>query len=287
MAQHAAKNGAPAPCAYEVAGHPDGPTLAFIHGWPDDARLWRAQVAALGDRFRCVLVTLPNFGAHAEKTGGFDFPDVVARLAATIREVQPHGPVGLVTHDWGAYLGYLLDQAHPGLVSRMVALDVGGHLGRPGLKTALMVIGYQWSLIAAWLLGGVIPPLGDRLARAVGRVVRVPAPQRARIRSRFGYLYYYFWRDQLLPWKRAGLLHGYRPNAPLLYLWGERKPLQFHSPRWLEIVAASGGRAEGVADAGHWLMETHAALVNERIEAWNADRKPTTATSDPPRSDAN
>ena len=36
----------------------------------------------------------------------------------------------------------------------------------------------------------------------------------------------------------------------------------------LEIVAASGGRAEGVAGAGHWLMESHAAEVNEKLAGW-------------------
>ena len=39
--------GASAPCAWEITGNPAGPTLVFIHGWPDDARLWRRQVAAL------------------------------------------------------------------------------------------------------------------------------------------------------------------------------------------------------------------------------------------------
>jgi len=265
-------SGAPAPCAYEIAGNPAGPTLVFIHGWPDDARLWRRQVDALADVYRCVLITLPNYGAGPERDGRSDFPELVERLAATVREAHPDGPVGLVTHDWGAYLGYLLDQAHPGLVSRMVALDVGGHLGRPGLKASLMMIAYQWGLIAAWLVGGLVPPLGDAIARGVGMVVRVPAPQRARIRSRFGYLYFYFWRNLLLPWKRAGLLQHYHPTCPVLYLWGERKPLQFHSPRWLEIVAASGGRAEGIASASHWLMETHADTVNARIRDWFADR---------------
>lgn len=263
---------ATAPCAYEIVGDSAGPTLVFIHGWPDDARLWRAQVTALASDFRCVLITLPNFGTQPEKPGGFDFPGLVARLAATIREVQPEGAVGLVTHDWGAYLGYQLDQAHPGLVSRMAALDVGGHLGRPGFRASLMIIAYQWGLIAAWLAGGLAPPLGDRVARAVGRRVRVPQPQRARIRSRFGYLYFFFWRNLLLPWKRAGLLTRYRPNCPVLYLWGERKPLQFHSPRWLEIVTPRGGRAQSLPEAGHWLMESHAEAVNAELLAWFGDR---------------
>lgn len=258
-------------CACEIAGNPDGPTLVFIHGWPDDAGLWRRQLAALAPGYRCVLVTLPNYGADPDEPGGSDFPELVDRLARTVRAACPDGPVALVTHDWGAYLGYLLDQAHPGLISRMAALDVGGHLGRPGFKAALMMIGYQWGLIAAWLVGGLLPPLGDAVARGIGRVVRVPAPQRTRIRSRFGYLYFFFWRNLLLPWKRAGLLSRYRPNCPVLYLWGERKPLQFHSPRWLELVAESGGRAEGIGGAGHWLMQSHAEVVNEKLLAWFAN----------------
>ena len=51
-------------------------------------------------------------------------------------------------------------------------------------------------------------------------------------------------------------------------LFGKRKPLMFHSPRWLQIVADSGGRAEGIAGAGHWLMETHAEVVNEKLNDW-------------------
>ena len=82
---------------YSIAGNPDGPTLVFIHGWPDDASLWRQQLAALAPDFRCVLLTLPNFGRTPEKAGGFDFPELVARMAATIREVHPGGPVGLET----------------------------------------------------------------------------------------------------------------------------------------------------------------------------------------------
>lgn len=255
-------------CEYRIEGNRDGPTLVFIHGWPDNASLWRWQVAELGANFRCVLLTLPNFGEQAVEPGGFDFPELVDRLAATIREVQPDGGVALVTHDWGAYLGYLLEQAHPDLVSRIAALDIGGHLGTPDLKAALMIMGYQWSLIACWLVGGVIPPLGKILSRAVARVIRVPSRQREAIRSRYNYLYFYLWRNMLLPWKRRHLLHRYRPRCPVLFLWGERKPVMFHSQSWLQIVADSGGCAEGIPGAGHWFMETHPEFVNTKIGGW-------------------
>jgi pimeloyl-ACP methyl ester carboxylesterase len=228
-------------------------------------------VEALKGAFRCVLVTLPNFGEEAVRAGGFDFPELVGRLAATIKQVQPDGKVSLVTHDWGAYIGYLLEKTHPGLFVKMVALDIGGHLEPAGLKSSLMIIGYQWSLITCWMVGGLIPSLGGLMTKGVGKVIHVPARQRALIRSRYNYPYFYLWRGMLLPWKRSGLLGRYRPHCPVLYLFGEHKPLMFHSPRWLQIVANSGGRAEGIAGAGHWLMETHAETVNEKIADWFKD----------------
>ncbi len=201
-------------CEFSIEGKPDGPTLVFIHGWPDNASLWRRQVEAMGKHFRCILVTLPNFGEKPVKAGGFDFPELLGRLAATIREIQPEGTVGLVTHDWGSYAGYLLEKAHPELFVKMAALDIGGHLVPADARSALMIIGYQWALIASWLVGGLIPPLGATMTRGVAKVIRVPARQRGNIRSRYNYPYFYFWRNTLLPWKRASLLNRYRPQLP-------------------------------------------------------------------------
>ena len=255
-------------CEFTIKGNESGPTLVFVHGWPDNASLWRKQVAALGDRYRCVLITLPNFGEESERVGGYDMPALAERVAATIREVQPGGTVGLVTHDWGAYIGYLLEQWHPQQISRMAAFDVGGHLEISGLKTSLLIIGYQWALIACWLVGGLVPPLGRLLTRAVARIIGVPRRQRENIRSRYNYPYFYFWRAMLLPGFRARFLRRYRPRCPVLYLFGAQKPVMFHSNKWLEIVDRSGGRAEGLASAGHWLMETHAETVNSRLLDW-------------------
>jgi pimeloyl-ACP methyl ester carboxylesterase len=114
-------------------------------------------------------------------------------------------------------------------------------------------------------------------------VIRVPSRQRARLRSRYNYPYFYLWRNTLLPWLNGRLLHRYRPQCPVLFLWGERKPMMFHSPKWLKIVANSGGRAEGIPGAGHWFMETHPELVNERLGGWFAPLKQATGGQTNPR----
>ena len=126
--------------AYTVEGNLNGDTLVFIHGWPDDASLWRHQVAALGGDYRCVLVTLPNFGADREKPGGYDFPALVEMLARSVDDVRGADErVVLVTHDWGAYIGYMFEKAYPARVDKIVALDIGGHIQPQSVKEGLFI----------------------------------------------------------------------------------------------------------------------------------------------------
>jgi len=261
-------------CEYTIDGNPGGRTLVFIHGWPDDATLWRKQVAAFKDRYRCVSVTLPNFGDQHVKRGGLDFRQLVARLASTLDEVQPDDtPVTLITHDWGAYLGYLLEQAHPRKIGRMVALDIGAHIAPGSAKERFFIIGYQWTLIFLWFVGGILPPLGDLLTRRFAGKLGVPPRQAAKVRSRCNYPYFYMWRGLLLPWWRKHLPGHYRPKCPVLFLYGDRKPVMFHSQRWLDIVEKSGGHSTSLENGGHWFMQSHPKEVNQAILDW-LDNKP-------------
>ncbi len=262
---------APPVSPFEVvtAGDPAAPMLFFIHGWPDDASLWRKQFVVLGEQFFCVAVILPNFGDQSVKSGGMDFPALITGLAATIRQYQrDNAQVILISHDWGAYCGYLLQRAHPGLIARMVALDVGGHAKPGSLKEVVFILGYQWTLVFCWLVGGVLPPLGTALSRALARLIRVPKRQVARLKSRFNYPYFYFWRGMFLSRWKGSLLGYYKPTCPVLFLYGQAKPVMFHSERWLKIVAESGGRCQGVDGAGHWFMESHPDIVNQAIADW-------------------
>ncbi len=257
--------------AYSVEGNPDGDVLVFVHGWPDGPSLWRNQVEALGSTYRCMLVTLPNFGAAADKAGGYDFPVLIEMLAGAIEKVRgEHERVALVTHDWGAYIGYLYEKAYPERVSKMIAFDIGGHIQPTTLKEGLFIAGYQWALIACWLVGGVVPPFGNWLTRKFAHVLGVPARQAKAVRSRYNYPYFFLWRAMLLPWARRTLLGNYRPRCPVLFLYGGEKPVMFHSARWLRLVEESGGRSECIDGAGHWFMETHPERVNETCAGWVA-----------------
>ena len=69
------------------AGH-DKATLVFVHGWPDDGRLWAPlceRFVAIG--YRCVVVTLPAFPT-SQHTSGCDFSELAERLHNTIVSTQ-------------------------------------------------------------------------------------------------------------------------------------------------------------------------------------------------------
>ena len=179
----------------------------------------------------------------------------------------------LITHDWGAYLGYLLERKFPERVEKMVALDIGAHVAPERARETLFMMGYQWTLIACWLIGGVLPPLGDWLTRKFAAVMKVPARQASKARSRVNYLYFYMWRGLLLPPWRKSLLRRYTPRCPVLFLYGKNKPVMFHSRHWLDIVEQSGGCSEGIDGGGHWFMQSHAEQVNQAIAHWLADKE--------------
>ena len=262
-------NGSPGPLHFVTSGNPEGRTLVFLHGWPDDGSLWRHQVEALEKDHFCVVPTLPNFGDTESEAGGCDFPELVSRVHRLIEELG-RGPVTLITHDWGAYIGYLLEKAHPNDIGTMIAMDIGGHVQPSSVREAIMFVGYQWTLVWLWLLGGLIPPLGTALTRGFASLLKVPQRQVAALRSRYNYPYFYFWRTNLLPWRRRQLLGRYRPGCSVCFIYGGAKPLMFHTERWLSIVEKGGGTNHCLADAEHWFMESHIEQTNKLIHDWLA-----------------
>ena len=87
-------------------------------------------------------------------------------LRATIDLVQPvETKVNLVTMT-EAYIGYLFEKTYPERVGQWL-LSTLAVTASQGIKELVFLVGYQWTLITAWLLGGLIPPLGNALSRGL------------------------------------------------------------------------------------------------------------------------
>src|SRR4051812_39575232 len=161
----------------EVLVEGSGPkAIVMIHGWPDTYRLWDGQVAALKDRYRCVRFTLPGFDRSQPKRA-YSLDEVVETIRRVVEQACPGQPVILLVHDWGCFFGYQFATRYPGLVERVIGVDIGDtgsrrHREELGLKGQFLFLAYQMWLVLAWWIGGGI---GNAMARFMARLGRCPS----------------------------------------------------------------------------------------------------------------
>ena len=254
---------------FEKLGDEQNEALVFVHGWPDDQSLWEKEFYRFAKTHCCVRITLPNCGDQLDRHWGVDFPELIELMSQTIAQTLPdHQRIIMVGHDWGAYLAYLFERTYPERIEKMVTMDVGGHFKPSSLGHALMMVSYQWWLVAAWFIGKILPFMGNGMTRALSRYAR--APRGADVHSRMNYFYFYMWRAITLSKKyRSSLVKNYHPGCPILYFYGKSKPCNFHSLKWERMLANSpGSKVVAVPKAGHWLMLDQHAFVAAEMERW-------------------
>ncbi len=227
-----------------IEGNEHGETLVFVQGWPDDSSLWDEAVAALKDRYRCVRVNMPNYPGGADAPGGCTTEEIVDALVELLRAQGK--PVTLVLHDWGSYWGHAAHHRCPEAVSRLCGIDVAPHF-KPNAKEMAAIVAYQSWLFGAFVIGGSV---GDWMTRRFAKLGGAPAPEE-KIRARMNYPYRNIWLD-LFSGRAAKMTKGYWPKLPLLFLYGERKPWNFHSHHWVDHVRSVGGEVVAVP-SGHWV----------------------------------
>jgi pimeloyl-ACP methyl ester carboxylesterase len=111
----------------EVDDRGSGAPVLLLHGWPDSGRLWRHQVAALGEAgFRTIAPDLRGFGASDRPEGvdAYGLPALVGDVLGVLDglEVERAHVVG---HDWGAALAWVFATLVPDRVESLTALSVG------------------------------------------------------------------------------------------------------------------------------------------------------------------
>ena len=242
-------------------------TVVMIHGWPDTYRLWDAQVAALGQQYRCVRFTLPGYDRDKPAR-----PTSVTEMNALFRKVvdsvSPDAPVTLMLHDWGCLYGYEFAARHRDRVSRVIGVDIGDHNSGAffkslTIKARLMAFAYQFWLALAWMLRD---PIGTWMTRWIAGAMGCRS-ERSLMSWKMDYPYHVRWFGSYGTFKGMARVE---PLAPMFYAYGRRKPFMFHSPRWLEKLAAAPGCEAHGFDTGHWVMTRSPEAFNRLVLDWLA-----------------
>ena len=141
--------------------------------------------------------------------------------------------------------------------------DAGGkrYVRSLSVKAKAMIFAYQMWLAIAWRIGG---RAGDWMTHWLARAIRCPSDPRF-IGSCMNYPYYITW------FKAHGSYRGmvrFEPPAPMLFIYGKRKPFLFHTPAWADALAARPGCAVRAFETGHWVMSQQPERFNQVVAAW-------------------
>lgn len=112
---------------FQITDEGSGPPVLMLHGFPDSARLWRHQIPALVDAgYRVIAPDQRGFGQSdkPQAVEAYEIPEVLGDTLALL-DALDLDRVRLVSHDWGAAVGWSLAALHPDRVERHAALSVG------------------------------------------------------------------------------------------------------------------------------------------------------------------
>jgi cis-3-alkyl-4-acyloxetan-2-one decarboxylase len=243
-------------------------TIVMVHGWPDTHQLWDSVTNVLMDRYRCVRFDLPGYDL-SQPPRAMGHREMTALINRIVMEVSPSTPVTLLVHDWGCVFGYEYAMQNPLHVKRLIGVDIGDHnsgalLRALSLGAKLGAFAYQYWLAWAWRFGPKFPNLANRMTRWMARAIGNRNPPEA-IAWPMNYPYAMNWMKALGGF--AGLAKIV-PQWPTLYIYGKRKPFMFHSPKWLETVAATPSGKVVAIESGHWMMVRRPDEFNKVVREW-------------------
>jgi pimeloyl-ACP methyl ester carboxylesterase len=229
------------------------PVLLFLPGLLCDARLWRDQVAALGDRARCVVADLTR-------------DETVAAMARRAMELVPEGaPFALCGLSMGGYVAMEIMRTTPGRVTHLALFDTSA---RPDTEEQSRRRRALLALSESGMFRGVTPRLlpqllhPDNLAGPLGAEVMAMADRVGRAA---------FHRQQRAIMSRPDSRPGLPAIAvPTLVGVGEEDTLT--PPHLAEEMAAliPGARLARIPHAGHLPSMEQPEAVSALLAEWLA-----------------
>lgn len=113
--------------ACRACGPAGKPVIVFVHGYPDNQRVWDRVIAELSDDYRCVRYDVRGAGrsSRPNATAAYTLDHLEADLRAVIDWASPHAPVHLVAHDWGSIQSWeaVTDPALSGRIASFTSIS--------------------------------------------------------------------------------------------------------------------------------------------------------------------
>jgi len=265
-------------------GPDDGPLALLLHGFPEGAESWGAQLPALaGAGYRAVAPDLRGYGGTDCPDGeeAYRMPHLVADVVGLVDALGSER-CHLAGHDWGALVGWSVASHHPERLLSWSALSVGHPIAFTDTIRDDPDQQARSSYVNLFLVRGkaesVLEEDGHRRLRRMYQVgPRPDAVPQAEVET--------FVRAMAEPGRLTAGLNYYRANlgdldteramaphpirTPTQLIWGERDPAVGPAS-----TRASGDHVEGeyrlevLEGAGHWLQFERPDDVSRLLLDW-------------------
>lgn len=256
--------------AFITGGEASKPAVLLLHGTPNSSRMFREVVPALSD---AAYVVVPDLPGHGESDA---LPDVsfyaIGHAVSELLDYLGIGPRFIYLHDWGAPVGLQIAMQAPEQVLGLIVQNANAH--RTGWGPGWDATRAYWSQPNAeneaaatahltlagtrdTYISGVPSDVAERIPaehwEEDWRVMNLAGhmeTQRALIADYGNYAARF---DAI-----AKYLESWQP--PALMVWG-RHDIYFDLAEVLSWMRALPRMEAYVLDAGHLLLETHAATA--------------------------
>jgi pimeloyl-ACP methyl ester carboxylesterase len=254
--------------SFFTAGDTSTPAVLLLHGTPNSARMFREVVPALAQAAYVIAPDLPGSG-ESDVLPAVSFP-AIGQAISELLDRLAIGPRFIYLHDWGAPVGLQIAMQAPERVLGLIVQNANAH--RTGWGPGWAATRAYWSqpdakneaAVTAHLtlegtrdtyISGVPSDVAERIPaerwEEDWRVMNLPGhmdTQRALIADYGNYAARF---DAI-----AKYLERWQP--PALMVWG-RHDVYFELAEVLSWMRALPRMEAHVLDAGHLLLETHAA----------------------------
>jgi pimeloyl-ACP methyl ester carboxylesterase len=239
-----------------------GAPLVLLHGGHGNWLHWVRNVESLAADFELWIPDMPGYG----DSSALAEPTLHALVAATRDSIDSligsETPIGLAGFSFGGLVAAHL-ALRRGHVTRMALLGPAGHGDRRRPRGELRSWREALARQDQEALHEVMRHnlMMRMLAGDAADAVAVEIHTRACLATRF--------HSKTIS-RSGGLIECLRQFAgPLLLMWGEHDVTATPSQLAPAIAAQCvEGRAEVIADAGHWVQYQAAADINARLRAW-------------------
>jgi pimeloyl-ACP methyl ester carboxylesterase len=101
-----------------------GKPLLLLHGWPQHWYVWRKIVPELSKKYHLIMPDLPGFGWSGMPHDNDFRKEALAENIIELIEALKLKHIGLIGHDWGGWIGFLMCLRRPDLFSNYLSLAI-------------------------------------------------------------------------------------------------------------------------------------------------------------------